>query len=234
MTKRKIFYILGLILSLLSIAQTEAIATYEFKRSVFTTSPTLKISENAFLYVNYLEDEQVVDEFGVERYAYKDYVDWFLRRSDNQIFERREKSDYILNSSWKSELKWTIHEETKEISGYRVQKATTKSLKGGGLYSSSGESISYDDDVAIAWFTTELPFNAGPERYHGLPGLIVKLEYEKRKETCTLVSIDFQDVPTLDPPSVDGVLVSKNEIINTFTIDKKWLKKQMKLLDSGE
>jgi GLPGLI family protein len=61
-------------------------------------------------------------------------------------------------------MKWTVLEDTMNLSGYNCQKATTN-FKG----------RSY-----IAWFTSELPWNEGPYKFRGLPGLILKIEDTKK------------------------------------------------------
>lgn len=59
----------------------------------------------------------------------------------------------------KSEIKWEILTETAMIQDYKCQKA--KAEFGGRTWE--------------AWFSKDLPFPDGPYKFHGLPGLIVKL-----------------------------------------------------------
>ncbi len=61
-------------------------------------------------------------------------------------------------------MAWELLEDTKEISGYTVNKAVT--IYGGREW--------------IAWFTKEVPFNDGPYKFHGLPGLILQV-YDSEK-----------------------------------------------------
>jgi GLPGLI family protein len=56
-------------------------------------------------------------------------------------------------------LNWTIQMERKTIGRFQVQKAQTK----------------FGGREWVAWFTTEIPVSAGPYLFHGLPGLIIKI-----------------------------------------------------------
>lgn len=60
----------------------------------------------------------------------------------------------------KNDFQWKIEPQTAKISGYNAQKATT----------------TFRGRNWEAWFTSELPFQDGPYKFHGLPGLIVKIE----------------------------------------------------------
>ncbi len=55
---------------------------------------------------------------------------------------------------------WKILPETVNIGEYKAQKAET----------------SYGGRTWNAWFTTQLPYQDGPYKFSGLPGLIIKLE----------------------------------------------------------
>lgn len=73
-------------------------------------------------------------------------------------------ADYILQDkvNYKEAMpfKWNISSEKAKIGEYNAQKATT----------------TYGGRNWIAWFTTEIPFQDGPYKFSGLPGLIVKVE----------------------------------------------------------
>ncbi len=57
-------------------------------------------------------------------------------------------------------FQWKILNETVKIGEYNTQKAETQ----------------YGGRTWYAWFTTEVPFQDGPYKFSGLPGLIVKAE----------------------------------------------------------
>jgi GLPGLI family protein len=72
--------------------------------------------------------------------------------------------DHIIGGSFKYEeemdlFKWQLKNDTTSIMGYKVQKATCK----------------FGGRNWIAWFCPDLPYNDGPYKFHGLPGLIVKV-----------------------------------------------------------
>lgn len=54
---------------------------------------------------------------------------------------------------------WEITSETKIINGYNCKKAISRAFSG----------------YFVAWFTEDIPVNAGPEKFDGLPGLILYL-----------------------------------------------------------
>ncbi|KMQ63838.1 hypothetical protein ACM40_03420 [Chryseobacterium sp. BLS98] len=60
-------------------------------------------------------------------------------------------------------LNWKMSSETTKIGDYKVQKATTD----------------FAGRKWTAWFTTDLPYQDGPYKFGGLPGLIVKVEDDK-------------------------------------------------------
>ncbi|RQP09898.1 MAG: GLPGLI family protein [Chryseobacterium sp.] len=59
-----------------------------------------------------------------------------------------------------NKFNWTILPETAKIGEYNAQKATTD----------------FGGRKWIAWFSGDIPFQDGPYKFYGLPGLIVKLE----------------------------------------------------------
>lgn len=60
-------------------------------------------------------------------------------------------------------MDWKILPETATIGEYKTQKAETQ----------------FAGRTWYAWFTTEIPFQDGPYKFSGLPGLIVKVEDSK-------------------------------------------------------
>ena len=130
------------------------------------------------------------------------------------IHDNRLLNEVMLSSQWKNDLVWQITDEEKEIAGYKVRKATTDSYGDKGFEFYKGK--------AIAWFTTDIPIPTGPERYYGLPGLIVELYYERTKEGYTLKKVeqvskeDYTFVPFTEENTI-----SKEDMIYNFYHSKE-------------
>lgn len=85
---------------------------------------------------------------------------------------------------------WTITNDTKTVSGYRCQKATT---------TFSGRSY-------VAWFTNEIPIPDGPYKFNGLPGLIVQINDSKNHYEYKLTSFK---------KATGDIVINKKNYINT-------------------
>jgi GLPGLI family protein len=70
----------------------------------------------------------------------------------------------------------------------------------------------------------------GPERFWGLPGLILQIKFTNFVGEYTATHIHFQKVDIAIPNT--GVKVTKEQILERNKIDKKWLKKASDLLNN--
>lgn len=78
-------------------------------------------------------------------------------------------------------VSWKISPETTKIGDYKVQKAETD----------------FGGRKWIAWFTTDLPYQDGPYKFNGLPGLIVKAEDTQGDYSFDLMkNYKIDDFPT--------------------------------------
>lgn len=68
---------------------------------------------------------------------------------------------------------WEISTETKNMKGYKCKKAISKKF----------------NSLVTAWFTEEIPIKAGPEKYDGLPGLILHLTNLGQEFTAEKIEI---------------------------------------------
>lgn len=108
--------------------------------------------------------------------------------------------DFIVEGE-KESNNWKLSMDKKKILGYVCMNA---------------EAIiqvdSMKTDTIIAWFSPEIPVSTGPDRYYGLPGLV--LAVEKNGETILLASsIDFKTpVKELIVKPTEGKKVTKEEL----------------------
>ncbi len=92
-----------------------------------------------------------------------------LNTFDNNQYISLDFDYFVIKSVDK--INWKIEKETSYLSQYPVQKA----------------SASFGGRKWIAWFTTSIPFNEGPYKFNGLPGLIVSVSDSKKNFIYTLI-----------------------------------------------
>lgn len=122
------------------------------------------------------ETEHISVNKRIEKWYYKD-----MNRNELLFnFYNTEKiygKDNLLNWDWK------ITNETKEILGFKCKKATSNAF--GYLF--------------IAWFTEDITINAGPEKFDGLPGLILNLGTAYYEYVATEVQINKNPIKIVKP-----------------------------------
>lgn len=106
--------------------------------------------------------------------------------------------------------KWSVNQEEKTIMGYHCQRATAN----------------YLGRKWIAWFTTELPFNCGPWKLTGLPGLILEAEDEEGHFAFIAVSAGKP------APEERLQIMLKDELSLTKTTKEAFLRMQKNVYES--
>ncbi|MGZ5192347.1 MAG: GLPGLI family protein [Kaistella sp.] len=113
-----------------------------------------------------------------------------------------------------TKLNWKISNEKAKIGSYNAQKATTEF--GGRTWN--------------AWFSSDIPLQDGPYKFHGLPGLIVKVEDEGKNYSWELKGNkkveNFNEITYLESISPGGSggkvqEVSREKFEKTFNDYKK-------------
>jgi GLPGLI family protein len=134
----------------------------------------------------YKERERTPQSFSemrskISETKFKYYINKKL--ADREInFQEEIVKDYYEYSEDLSSIEWNILPETKDISGFAVQKAKT----------------SYAGRHYTAWFTTEIPISDGPYKFNGLPGLIVRIADEKKFYVFELTGFKVLKDPVFD------------------------------------
>lgn len=100
--------------------------------------------------------------------------DRVVKKSNSNTIEYLTKiaeSDYLVQEN--IDLKWKLYPEYISVLDYKAQKATAE----------------FGGRKWIAWFTKDIPFQDGPYKFEGLPGLIVKIEDESKSHQFQLKGI---------------------------------------------
>lgn len=93
-------------------------------------------------------------------------------RKEKNIYDHYEWLQYdVLKTSEPVTQKWILSDEKKRIQNHTVQKAETR--WGGRKWT--------------AWFSAEIPFQYGPYKFYGLPGIIMELNDSENNYSFRLV-----------------------------------------------
>ncbi|MBW6499102.1 MAG: GLPGLI family protein [Bacteroidales bacterium] len=117
--------------------------------------------------------------------------------SGNMLTVDRVFADSFQYSEMINNIQWEITNSTEIILGYKAQKAIGKF--GGRTWN--------------AWFTTEIPLSNGPYKFHGLPGLIIKVFDSQNHYVFELES--FQEVR----PNNEKIFLRRGNYIQTSKRD---------------
>lgn len=116
----------------------------------------------------------------------------------------------VLKLSSKNTQNWKLTNEKKKIKDLNMQKATTN--WGGRNWT--------------AWFTTDIPFQEGPYKFHGLPGLITELYDDKN-------NYKFELVKTQKITNPKGNMYIDYMLGNSIAVDEtKYKDSKLKYYDS--
>ena len=148
-----------------------------------------------------LELNMKVDETIGGRKAETAYI--FKERLSNEVITLGRDNDlkYKYKVAESIVLDWEILADTATILNYHCMKAVTQ-FRGRRYY---------------AWFTIDIPINDGPWKFHGLPGMIMKIEDSDNVFCMTAIGLE----------KIDSPILKVNDILNnTFeTIDYKLFNK---------
>ncbi|CAM2822367.1 GLPGLI family protein [Chryseobacterium flavum] len=133
---------------------------YEKQNMILDITPT----EVKFYGQDLAVTDSLNQKFGMNS-SYTDMSGQVVKRkinsSENENFINIKNGYYSIKTTDK--INWTISDETKKIENYTVQKASAK----------------FGGRSWTAWFSKEIPFNEGPFKFRGLPGLIFELSDAK-------------------------------------------------------
>ena len=101
-------------------------------------------------------------------------ADYFFFANEHKMITKERLFNNYLIEETAPQIDWKILKDTMSFSGIACQKATTN-FKGRNW---------------IAWFATEIPFQSGPWKLNGLPGLIIEAYDEKKEVKFTFAGLE--------------------------------------------
>lgn len=124
---------------------------------------------------------------------------WYYKEINNKIMlfnlYNAEKlwngKDVLLNWNWQ------ITNETRTISNYKCRKATSN----------------YNGMSFTAWFTDEIPINTGPDKFDGLPGLILYVGTPYFEWEAISITIKKENTK-IEHPVINGKTYTMNEVFS--------------------
>lgn len=138
-----------------------------------------------------------IGEYDAETDAHYYVHDYYPKTKMAQEIAYFKKQQFF--AEWEIEDSWTITDETDVVLGYKVIKAYKHDAS--------------TDGKLFAWFAPTIPLPYGPFRDNGLPGLILKVSFEKKNTVTTAISIDKVSIQEFVNLSDDAIKISRDAII---------------------
>ncbi|PWS30665.1 GLPGLI family protein [Pedobacter paludis] len=185
--KNKVFKLSLVFLLFSSCVNAQLSATINYKltiadpatNSTNTTNSILYISNNQSLQIGLdksvapkdLDDNTIIEIVkGRPIFILKDFKKKTLLLSDYIGIKTRLVKDTLLN------FKWIITKEKRKILNFNCTKAQ----------------LNFRGRLYEAWFANDIPIQNGPWKFCGLPGLIIKINDDKKIFTYELTGIDLK------------------------------------------
>ncbi|MCD0478163.1 GLPGLI family protein [Chryseobacterium sp. LC2016-29] len=219
---KKIIIGICLLLTIISYAQNQRFS-YEYKFITDSTKASEVDSEIMFLDVAkkgskfHSQKKSIADSIHQDRITKQtrdftgiDYgsVLYVVEKSypdfEIDFFNNLDMTKYKVSDTRK--MNWKILPEKEKIGEFNTQKA----------------SLNFAGRIWTAWFVSDIPIQDGPYKFHGLPGLIIKIEDKTKSHSFVLKEIKKSNS--------DQEWVSDNNkksFSNTISIDQEKYKKQV-------
>jgi GLPGLI family protein len=159
----------------------------------YTENMLLVIGKNASIYTSYDKininaniqkqlQEQIKNsaggpqQFNIQRGSSKpvSQIDYYTFNKENKFFTQERVFNSYLIEEKVPQIDWKLSKDTASFSGVKCKKATAR-FKGRNW---------------IAWYAPELPFQSGPWKLNGLPGLIIEAYDDKNEVKFQFAGIE--------------------------------------------
>lgn len=165
----------------------------------------------------YLSESMISD---AEEIATKKYViglfygidKFYINKTTNELIEQLYYTfGKILKKKEANFIHWELKNETKIINGYLCYKANY-------TYIQKWKGNEFPWKV-VAWYCPSIPFNYGPIRYSGLPGMI--LELTEKNRGYIVEKIEFFDKALQIEKPIEGEDLTDQQIIKRQNITRE-------------
>jgi GLPGLI family protein len=166
--------------------QKERAAYMWGNRSEWKQYANLYFTENVS---KYEDSEEKADPREDNSYSWRKELFFMKRDFENNTMSdaiEHEGQNYLIEDDLEP-LEWKIQNDLKEVAGHICMKAFTEdTLK---------------NQKIVAWFAQDIPIKAGPDRFSGLPGMILEIDINEGAMVITANKIDLKKLTTeLDLP----------------------------------
>lgn len=189
-------------------AQAARVFTYEFSWAKYDCRPDeikhgqslLVVSNESSVFFDLNISKQIKNATKLPSPTQRPTMGYIIQKDylNNKLtFAEKLKTVYKYEESI-PEINWEIVEDTLEILGYSCQRA---------LGTFSGRDYT-------AWYSSEIPISTGPDKFGGLPGLILKIEDTENKIKYELAGIENAENPFNQTILAEAKELSKKEFKN--------------------
>lgn len=183
-------------LKYINIDQANIVVTYSYRYQQDSTNPDKIRTSKMLLFLGntiskFVNRANYIRDTATRRFTSADQVIGYMQNPQHpmaaQLFQIYKNSpngkitvtDHIPGNAYKFEEKmdlfqWNLTGDTSTILGYKAQKAI----------------CNFGGRNWVAWFSPEIPFNDGPYKFNGLPGLIIKIHDTRNHHDFEILSIN--------------------------------------------
>ena len=134
---------------------------------------------------------------------------------------------FLIQDSLKTNT-WKLHSDTKNIGNYTCFKATLERETEPVFDHDSKET-----QTVTAWYTPQVPVSNGPEKFQGLPGLILEIGYDSQTILCSKILLNPAKQITIKQPTT-GDSVSQSEFDAISVKKMKEMESQYERSENGD
>ena len=134
---------------------------------------------------------------------------------------------FLIQDSLKTNA-WKLHSDTKNIGNYTCFKATLEREVEAVFNNDSKET-----QTVTAWYTPQIPVSNGPEKFQGLPGLILEISYDSQTILCSKILLNPAKQITIKQPTT-GDSVSQSEFDAISVKKMKEMESQYERSENGD